>query len=134
MLDREQLRQEVHFKALRSRGPGGQNVNKVSSAAVLYWDFMLSPLLSDEQKTRLRSRLHGMINAEMQLYVRSDEFRDLERNKDRCVQKLTALIQQALHVPKKRKATKPTYSSKVKRRDNKTRRGETKKLRRRVDY
>lgn len=134
MIDRDRLRSEVYFKAVRSRGPGGQNVNKVSSAAILYWDFLHSLILNEDQKTRLMGKLAGLINSEDQIYVRSDESRDLEQNKNRCLDKLAALVAQALHVPKKRKATKPTYSSKVKKRETKARRSETKRLRKKVDY
>ncbi|MBX3021408.1 MAG: aminoacyl-tRNA hydrolase [Bdellovibrionales bacterium] len=133
MITSDRLRSEVFFKAVRSRGPGGQNVNKVSSAAIMYWDFLFSSLLNEDQKRRVRLRLHAMINSENQLYVRSDEFRDLGQNKARCLEKMAALVTAALHVPKKRKATKPTFASKQKRQESKRRRGEIKKLRGRVD-
>jgi ribosome-associated protein len=133
-IDRERLRTEAIFKAVRSRGPGGQNVNKVSSAAVMYWNFMGSRLLNAEQKGRVYEKLEAITNSEVQLYVRSDEFRDLEQNKSRCVEKLAKLVEQARHVPKKRKATKPTKGSKVRRRESKSRRGEIKKTRQRVEY
>lgn len=130
----EHFRREVLFKAVRSRGPGGQNVNKVSSAAQLNWDIEHSLLLNFEQKARVREKLANLINFEGILQLRSDEFRDLERNKSRCLEKLADFVARALHVPKKRKATKPTKSSKVKRRESKSRRGEIKKLRGRVDF
>lgn len=133
-LNRDHLRHEVFFKAVRSRGPGGQNVNKVSSAAVLYWDYRYSRLLTEFQKQRLTDRLQSAINAEGQIFMRSDEFRDLEQNKSRCLEKLGALVEQALHIPKKRKATKPTYSSQRRRVESKSKRGETKRLRRKVGH
>ena len=128
------LQREVIFKAVRSRGPGGQNVNRVSSAAQLTWYFGYSELLTTEQKHRLREKAAHLINKEDAIQFRSDEFRDLERNKKRCLEKLAKAVKEALHVPKKRKATKPTYSSKNKRRESKVQRGELKKLRGRVDY
>ncbi len=128
----DHFRREVVFKAVRSRGPGGQNVNKVSSAAQLSWDFEHSVLLNGEQKARVRVKLINMINGEGILMLRSDEYRDLERNKARCLEKLAAHVAAALHVPKKRRATKPTYSSTLRRKDAKSRRGETKKLRGKV--
>src|SRR5690349_11095560 len=106
-IDKEHLRHEVFFKAVRSRGPGGQNVNKVSSAALLYWDFAYSRLLTEFQKQKLTTKLQAMINSDNQIYLRSDEFRDLEQNKSRCLEKLVDAIELALHVPKKRRATKP---------------------------
>lgn len=130
MINIDQLRSEIFFKAVRSRGPGGQNVNRVSSAAILNWDFSHSRLLSDAQKQQIKSKLYSFINTENLLYLRSDEYRDLERNKARCLEKLAELLEKAFYVPKKRKATKPTKASKRKRREEKDRRSEIKKLRR----
>jgi ribosome-associated protein len=134
MVEREDLRREVLFKAVRSRGPGGQNVNRTASAAQLVWDFETSALLSEEQKRRLHARLAAWINSENQIYLRGDEFRDLERNKTRCLEKLADLVNAALHVPKKRRPTRPTRASRVKRRESKTRRAETKRLRGKVKW
>lgn len=132
---REQILREIDFEAVRSRGPGGQNVNKVSSAAVLYWCPLTSGGLLEDQRSRLLNRLGGSINKSDHLVIRSDEYRDLPMNKSRCVEKLFTLIDQALHVPKKRKATKPTYSSKKKLREAKSRRSDVKKMRGKVrDY
>lgn len=132
-MDAYRLRSEVWFDAMLSRGPGGQNVNKTASAAQLYWDFEHSLLLNDWQKNMVRSKLARMVNNDGLLYLRSDESRDLERNKSRCVEKLLEHLAEAFFVPKKRKKTKPTKSSQRKRRESKTRHSETKKNRRRVD-
>ena len=129
-----QIHSEIQFSAVRSRGPGGQNVNKVSSAAQLKWDFMLSEALSDYQKSRINQKLYNYINKNEELYLRSDEFRDLERNKARCLQKLEDILKMAFHRPKPRKKTKPSKAAKKKRLDSKRQRGETKKGRRKVDY
>ncbi len=131
-MDLSELKKEVHFVAVRSRGPGGQNVNKVSSAAVVYWAFASSTLITEQQKHLIREKLQGVINKEHQLYIRSDEFRDLERNKARCLEKLEKLLGFAFHKPKKRTATRPTRSSKLRKLESKSRRGETKKMRQRV--
>lgn len=131
----ERIRHEVRFENVRSRGPGGQNVNKVSSAAILYWNFHASVWLTPEQKQRLSAKLMNRINREGEIFVRSEESRDLIRNKERGIEKLMQLVREALHVPKTRKKTKPTKSSQRKRREEKARRGETKKRRQRVnDY
>ena len=130
----EKIRSEVKFSAVRSRGPGGQNVNKVSSAAQLKWDFMLSEYLTENQKNLINQKLYNYINKNEELYLRSDEFRDLERNKAKCLQKLSELLRTAFHKPKPRKKTKPTKASKRKRLDSKRQRGETKKNRKKVDY
>jgi ribosome-associated protein len=127
-----ELAKEVDFVAVRSRGPGGQNVNKVSSAAVLYWSFNNSKLITEHQKELIRHKLQSAINKDDQVYTRSDEFRDLERNKSRCLEKLSELLAFAFHKPKKRTATKPTRSSKLRKLESKNRRSETKKMRQKV--
>ena len=132
MLSPDRLRSEVYFQAVRSRGPGGQHVNRTSSAAQLFWDFGHSKLLNETEKARLARLGANSINAEGQVYLRSDEYRDLERNKVRCLEKLAELIAKCLHVPKRRRATKPTYGSKLRKLDSKTRRGNTKRLRAKV--
>lgn len=121
---------ELNLTAIRSRGPGGQNVNKVSSAAALFWDFQKSAGLTDEEKETIRQKLANIINKEGFLYLRSDELRDLERNKQRCREKLQVYLIQALHKKKKRKPTRPTKASKERKLQAKSRRSEIKKLRR----
>jgi ribosome-associated protein len=126
------FKNEFVFVAVRSRGPGGQNVNKVSSAAILLWDFNASRFLTGEQKGLIWNKLGGQINKEGQLYLRSDEFRDLEKNKNRCIEKLENLLSSAFFKPKKRRPTKPSKSSKKRRLESKTRHGETKRSRQKV--
>ena len=130
----QQLRREIWFEAVASRGPGGQNVNKVASAAILFWDPRFSLALTEDAKRRVQQRLESITNREGVVFIRSDEFRDLEQNKSRCFEKLLDRLERALHVPKTRRPTKPTRASKIKRHENKKRRGETKKMRRRVAY
>ena len=132
MIGPEHFRREVIFKAVRSRGPGGQNVNKVSSAAQVNWDMEHSLLFTPEQKERLRAKLAPLMTNEGYIQFRADEFRDLERNKQRCLEKLAELVRAALFVPKKRRPTKPTRSSQKKRVEQKSHRGEIKKLRQKV--
>lgn len=127
-----QIEKELNFTAIRSRGPGGQNVNKVSSAAFLTWDYLNSLGLNDEEKHLVKIKLQNHINKENELYLRSDEFRDLGMNKARGLEKLLFLLNQAFHKPKKRKATRPTKASKARKRDSKTRRSETKKGRQKI--
>lgn len=122
------------FSAVKSRGPGGQNVNKVSSAVQLQWDFQNDPSLSIEEKNKIQTRLKNYISSAGYLNLRSDEYRDQPRNKDRVLEKLLDLITQALYEPKKRKPTKPTYGSQIKRKDKKRARGETKALRKKISY
>lgn len=130
-MNREIIR-EVQFSAVRSRGPGGQNVNKVNSAALLTWEFMSSAILTAEQKQLVQEKLYNYINKQGFLRLRCDEFRDLERNKARCLTKLETLLKRAFHQPKPRKKTRPTQASKKKRIESKKHRGEIKKTRRKL--
>lgn len=123
------LAPEVSFQAQRSRGPGGQNVNKVASCALVTWDFEASPLLTPEEKARLRLKLARSLNSHGQIQLRSEEFRDLTRNKARALEKLAERVDAALAVPKARKATRPTRASVVRRQETKTHRSQAKKLR-----
>jgi ribosome-associated protein len=132
VLNNFELEGEVYFVAVRSRGPGGQNVNKVSSAAILYWNFSNSKSLTEHQKTLIRQKLLSSINSQGELYTRSDEFRDLRQNKSRCLEKLKDLLALAFHKPKKRTPTRPTGSSKIRKRESKGRRSETKKMRAKI--
>ncbi|PWU13657.1 MAG: aminoacyl-tRNA hydrolase [Bdellovibrio sp.] len=128
------IENEIRFSAVRSRGPGGQNVNKVSSAATLYWDFRSSAGLNSDEKIMVEEKLQSFINREGQFFLRSDEFRDLEPNKRRCREKLLELLRQALHRPKARRPTRPTRASKERKRLAKSRRSEIKGLRKRAEY
>lgn len=121
---------ELRFEAVRSRGPGGQNVNKTNSAAILRWNLPESTC-PEPTKGRLLEKLGATLTNEGDLLVRSEESRDLEVNKKTCVAKLRALIAKALFKPKKRIATKPTRSAKEKRLKGKKILGERKSDRQR---
>lgn len=133
-MDFSRIAQEVQIVAVRSRGPGGQNVNKVSSAAQLFWNYALSRGLNAWEKMQVSMKLGNLINSEQQIYLRADEYRDLERNKSRVLEKLEMFLLKAVHKPKPRKATKPTRASKARKLEKKSRRGEIKKGRRKVDW
>ncbi len=102
---------EIEFSFARSSGPGGQNVNKVNSKAVLRWCPQTSEALSEEGKARVLEKLGGMLNQEGEIVISSDRYRDQPRNKADCIKILEEKLAQALFVPKKRKKTKPSYSS-----------------------
>ncbi len=125
---------EVSFHAQRGRGPGGQNVNKVASAVLLTWDYAASRLLDEAQKQRLGAKLATTLNSRGEIQLRSDEFRDQERNKARALEKLAERVAAALFVPKKRRPTKPTRASRLKRLEGKVQKSRTKKLRGKVDW
>lgn len=97
---------ELSFKAVRSSGAGGQNVNKVSSKVELSFDLENSCCFSDEEKTRLKARLATRINKSGHIILKSDEDRSQLKNKEIVTKRFFELIANALHVPKIRKATK----------------------------
>jgi ribosome-associated protein len=118
---------EFEFISQRSRGPGGQNVNKTNSSIQLRWNYLDSQQLSEEQKATIGKKLGAMINTENILYLRSDTHRDQEMNKKEVLQRLQQALIKAFHKPKTRKATKPTKSSQRKRVETKRHKSEIKK-------
>jgi ribosome-associated protein len=129
VMDFNMIATEVIFTAVRSRGPGGQNVNKVSSAALLKWAYGDSSGLSPEEKLRVQAQAQGWINKRNEIAIRCDEYRDLARNKAKCLEKLESLLLKALHRPKTRRPTKPTKASQLRNREAKQIRSKIKKLR-----
>ncbi len=100
---------------VRSSGPGGQNVNKVNTKAQLRWPVGESAIFSWEQKTRLRQKLAARLNKYDEVIVNCDEERSQAQNKAKAMVMLNRLVANALKVPKKRRATKPTRISQEKR-------------------
>lgn len=125
---------EIELEYTRSRGPGGQHVNRSNTAALLRWNVDSSQGFSPEDKERIKSVLKNVISQDGELFLRSEEFRDQDSNRKKCLEKLDALIARALFVPKKRKATRPTKSSKIQRRKAKKVRSEIKAGRARVRH
>ncbi len=120
---------EIEFTAIRAEGPGGQHVNRTSSAVQIRFDIAASSLPA-EMKERLRARHDRRITAAGVIVIKVQDERSLTRNKDIALERLADLIRCAIAVPKKRRPTKPTKSSVEKRIAGKKKRGETKRLRR----
>lgn len=112
---------EIEFTFVRGTGPGGQNVNKVSSKARLRWNVAQSQWLSPPVKHRFLRLFENRITNEGDLILASDVHRDQGRNREECLERLERMIREAATPPKKRRPTKPSRSSKTRRLDSKKR-------------
>ncbi len=125
-------RAELQFRASRSGGPGGQHVNTTASRIQLFWDVAGSSSLSERRRQLLLVRLASRLDAEGVLQLTVDTHRSQHRNKEEAVERLVAMVAEALRPRKTRKTTRPTAASREKRLRAKKRRGDVKKLRGRV--
>jgi len=125
---------EFHFSFARSSGPGGQNVNKVNSKAILRWAIFDSPSIPPAVRHRFLEKFYTKVSAEGNVVVSSDRFRDQSRNKSDCLEKLRSLLLQVAKPPIRRRATKPSRRAKQKRIDRKRKQSKKKQMRRRPGW
>jgi ribosome-associated protein len=125
---------EFHFRNSRSSGPGGQNVNKVSTKVELRFNLLSSQILTVDEKERLAFKLKKKLNNQGDLIIVSQSERSQYKNKQKAISKFYLLIEKSLTPVKIRKATKPSTSSKAKRVDKKRIRAGQKSLRRKIDF
>jgi ribosome-associated protein len=124
---------EVKYKAVRSSGAGGQNVNKVSSKVVLTFDLSNSQALSEEEKLLLKTNLQNRLTADLILILNCDEDRSQLKNKEIVTKRFLDIIKKGLHVPRERKPTKIPKSVIRKRIKDKKSVSEVKKNRRKPE-
>jgi ribosome-associated protein len=121
---------ELRFSYARSSGPGGQNVNKVESKAVLRWDVARSRAIPAGVRARFLARFASRITGEGELVLASQRYRDRERNVADCVAKLQAMLAEVAEPPKPRKKTRPSAGARERRLEAKHARARTKRERR----
>jgi ribosome-associated protein len=121
---------EFQFSFVRSSGPGGQNVNKVNTKAMLRWPIKKSTHISAAVRERFLIKYHRRVTADGDLIITSQRYRDQGRNVADCLAKLRDLLESVATPPKSRRPTKPTKASQRRRKHDKEARSRQKKLRR----
>lgn len=121
---------DVSFSFVQASGPGGQNVNKVATAAALRFNLWSAPGVPWDVKMRAAAIAGRRLNQEGEIVILAQRFRSQERNRADAIERLAALLAEAEHPPKPRVATRPTRASRIRRVDDKTRRGAVKRTRR----
>ncbi len=130
----EIITSELNFKAVRSSGAGGQNVNKVASKMVLIFDVATSQGLHEDEKTRLQNKLKTKISQENLLILTCDEDRSQFKNKKIIIKRFFEMLENALVLPKVRKATKISKGANEKRIQTKKKAGEIKAGRKKPEF
>jgi ribosome-associated protein len=122
-------RSEIQYRASRAGGAGGQHVNTSSTRIELLWNLPNSQSVTEDQRQRIRTKLAARLDAEGMVRVVASDRRSQQQNKQSADERLAALVKHALHIPKKRRATKPSKASKEKRLTEKKRHSDKKKQR-----
>ncbi|WP_413290330.1 alternative ribosome rescue aminoacyl-tRNA hydrolase ArfB [Bdellovibrio sp. HCB337] len=120
---------EISFEFTRSRGAGGQHVNRTESAVILRWNLVETQMFFGPEKDRLLLKLGSQLNKEGELLIRAENFRDQDSNRKEALRRFEEILEKALFVPKKRIKTKPTKSSQRKRLDSKKKDSNKKRMR-----
>jgi len=125
---------ELEITSSRAGGPGGQHVNKTSTAITIRWNVKNTQALNDEQKERVLKKLQTRLTSDGDLIIRNSSSRSQQQNKDAAFVQLANIVRKALHVPKKRIATRMSKAAKESRLQTKARRSMLKKIRRKKDF
>lgn len=133
-MNKDLIIHELDFKAVRSSGAGGQNVNKVASKVVLSFNLEQSNALTDEEKALAEDKLASRLTNDKVLILQCDEDRSQLRNKELVIKRFLQVMQNALTVPKKRTPTKVPKAVVKKRLENKRRQSDIKQSRRKPDF
>ncbi|MDX1985577.1 MAG: alternative ribosome rescue aminoacyl-tRNA hydrolase ArfB [Candidatus Obscuribacter sp.] len=125
---------EFEFSYARSGGPGGQNVNKVSSKAILRWAVLNSTVLPVDVRKRFLEKYGGRLTEAGELIITSQKYRDQKRNTEDCLAKLEQMLTEVATPPTLRFATKPTLGAKIRRIESKQAQGNKKRGRQRPSF